>query len=204
MVISAEDLNAVLRSLAQRYSQGAAEVLGGRLSSAALFGSVARGEAGAGSDIDLFVVLKEAPAGMLPRRALLEPVRQRLQGELEPLWRQGVYADFAEVIRTEGEARCSHPLHLPLATEAEVLFDRAGFLEAVLAPVRRRLEAGEARLRILGRVRYWDLRPQVTARARRERDTGSSRRGRGDVPVLDSAKRGAVLGGMKWTRCSRY
>lgn len=164
-----ERLNATLRSLAEQYCKLAERALGDRLTSVALYGSVVRGEAGPASDIDLFVVLKEAPGGMLQRRALLEPVRQGLQGELEALWRQGVYADFAEVIRTEREARCFHPLHLPLASEADVLFDRGGFLAGVLEPVRRRLAAGEARLRVLGHMRYWDLRPPMEAAGATER-----------------------------------
>ncbi|MGC8720226.1 MAG: nucleotidyltransferase domain-containing protein [Thermodesulforhabdaceae bacterium] len=51
----------------------------------ALFGSVARGEAGPHSDIDLFVVLEETPRGMTRRRALLQPAREAVTPLLEQL-----------------------------------------------------------------------------------------------------------------------
>ena len=102
---SRAELNADLFDLAKRYAAKAKEALGDRLVSISLFGSVARGQAGPGSDIDLFVVLQEAPPGMLSRRRLLEPVRESLIAELERLWKQGIYADFVEVIRTRSWLR---------------------------------------------------------------------------------------------------
>jgi len=57
-------LNARLQHLAREYAKALKETLGDRLVSVVLFGSGARGEAGTTSDIDLFVVLEEAPAGM--------------------------------------------------------------------------------------------------------------------------------------------
>ena len=77
------ELNVDLFDLAKRYAAKAKEVLGDQIVSVALFGSVARGQAGPGSDINLFVVLQEASSGMLSRRRLLDPVRQLLTPELE-------------------------------------------------------------------------------------------------------------------------
>ena len=77
-------LNARLQHLAREYVEALKETLGDRLVSVVLFGSVARSEAGPTSDIDLFVVLEEAPAGMRRRRALLEPARERLPPRWKP------------------------------------------------------------------------------------------------------------------------
>ncbi len=157
MPLSRPELNAGLHDLAKRYAAEAAKALGDRLVSIALYGSVARKEAGPGSDIDLFVVLEEAPSGMLARRRLLDPVRESLTPELEGLWRQGIYADFVEVIRTRNEARQFHPLYLDMSQEAILLYDRDKFLENLLATVRELLKKGGAERKTIGRFRYWDL-----------------------------------------------
>jgi len=160
--MSSQELNAVLYKLAQRYATAARDVLGEQLVSVALYGSVARGQARPTSDIDLFVVLREAPPAMIRRRALLEPVREQLTLELEVLWKQGHYADFVEVIRSQVEATAFHPLYLDMAMEAVVLYDAQGFFGQVLQRVRERLAALNSQRRQLGRHWYWDLKPEFT------------------------------------------
>lgn len=154
---SRAELNAGLHDLAKRYAVKAKEVLGDRLVSVALFGSVARGQAGPGSDIDLFVVLQESPSGMLSRRRLLDPVRESLTPELERFWKQGIYVDFVEVIRTRSEAGEYHPLYLDMSQEAILLYDRDRFLETLLVMVKEQLEREGAVRIVMGNFRYWDL-----------------------------------------------
>ncbi|HDN80363.1 MAG TPA: nucleotidyltransferase domain-containing protein [Chloroflexi bacterium] len=155
-------LNAILYNLAKRYTELALRELGDRLTSVALYGSVARGEADPESDIDLFIILRDAPRGMLRRRELLEPIRQRLMPELESLWEQGIYTDFVEVIRTEDEAQLFHPLYLDMIAEAKLLYDRGGFLRKVLEKINQRLEELGAQKESLGRTYYWNLKAQFT------------------------------------------
>lgn len=157
MQISCAELNAGLCDLAKRYAAKAVEILGDQIVSIALYGSVARGQAGPGSDIDLFVVLQESPSGMLSRRRLLDPVRASFAAELEKLWGQEIYSDFIEVIRTQAEARQFHPLYLDMSQEAILLYDRGQFLERLLAEVRERLERGGAERKAMGKFWYWDL-----------------------------------------------
>jgi uncharacterized protein len=159
-MMNSQELNDVLRELACRYADLAQEVLGEQLVSIALYGSVARGEAGPNSDIDLFVVLKEPPKGMLRRRALLGPVRERLTPELEKLWSRGMYTDFIEVIRSQAEAHHFHPLYLDMTAEANMLYDSEGFLGKLLHKVQERLNSLGAQRRKLGRLSYWDLQGQ--------------------------------------------
>lgn len=85
-----------------------------------------------------------------------------MMAELEPLWEQGVYTDFVELIRTEAEAWHFHPIYLDMSVEGEILYDPQGFLEEILQEVRQRLKALGARRRSLGRISYWDLKPQFT------------------------------------------
>lgn len=75
------------------------------------------------SDIDLFVVLQVAPAGMLNRRRLIQPIKESLTPELENHRHQGIYADFIEVIRSRTKARQFHPLYLDMSQEAVLLYD---------------------------------------------------------------------------------
>lgn len=157
MPYSREELNVVLHDLAKRYALAAQDALGDRLVSIALYGSVARKEASSSSDIDLFIVLEEAPSGMLSRRRLLDPVHESLTPELEKLWKQGIYTDFVEVIRTRAEAQKFHPLYLDMSQEAIILFDRDKFLESLLSSVKEQLKRGGAERKIMGRFRYWDL-----------------------------------------------
>jgi len=173
---SRAELNAGLHDLAKRYAAKAKEILRDQIVSIALFVSVARGQAGPGSDIDLFVVLQEAPSGMLSRCRLLDPVRESLTPELEGLWKQGVYADFVEVIRTRSEAQKFHPLYLDMSQEAVLLYDRDRFLETLLAMVKEQLEREGAERKVMGNFWYWDLlRPVQRGCATYINDLASSR-----------------------------
>jgi len=152
-------LNQTLQHLAERYAAIAQEVLGDNLTSVVLFGSVARDQARPSSDVDLLVIGRELPAGAFRRREMLEPVRERLQADLDRLWAQGIYADFVEVIKSEAEAQRTHPLYLDMTEEAVILFDRGGFFAGVLERLRGRLQELGAERKQLGRLRYWDLKP---------------------------------------------
>jgi predicted nucleotidyltransferase len=157
--IMSDPLNEALRHLAERYTAAACAVLADNLTSVILYGSVARGQAKPGSDIDLLVICRELPPGAFRRQEVLEPVRERLQSALDSLGEQGCYADFTEVIRTEAEAQRTHPLYLDMTDEAVILYDRGGFFAQVLAQVRERLRVLGAQRKRLGRLRYWDLKP---------------------------------------------
>ena len=154
-------LNQHLLGLARRYTDFALESLGENLTSVVLFGSVARGEARKDSDIDLLVVARDLPRGAFNRRGVLVPIRERLLPDLEALWEQGMYIDFAEVIQTEAAAQRFHLLYLDLTEEGVLLYDRNGFFAGVLEAVRQRLTELGARRRRLGQIVYWDLKPDL-------------------------------------------
>ncbi len=154
-----QELNDELEALAWRYAHLLRDQLGERLVTVALFGSVARHTANAHSDIDLFVVVRDLPAGAFRRRAVVGPVRKALLPDLEMLWETGVYTDFVEVIRTPEEAQRFHFLYLDMADEALLLYDRDHFLANRLAHVRQRLKALGSIRRQMGNVTYWDIKP---------------------------------------------
>jgi predicted nucleotidyltransferase len=155
------DLNHTLRQLAEQYAVVAQTLLGDNLTSVVLYGSAARGEAGPTSDIDLLVICRELPTGAFRRQEVLDPVRERLVAHLEPLWTQGFYVDFAELIKTKTEAQATHLVYLDMTQEAAILFDRDGFFYNILERLRQRLQELGAIRRQLGRLRYWDLKPDL-------------------------------------------
>lgn len=125
--------------------------LGDRLLAAAHFGSTARGDARPDSDIDVLVVVRDLPREARAISECLGPVR-------DPLFDTPV--SFVPRSAEEFE-RDITPLHLDLALDARVLFERDGYLSNRLSLVRRRLdEAGLYR----GTDRFWHWR-RVPTRA---------------------------------------
>jgi hypothetical protein len=107
----------------------------------------------------LFVVIKDLPTGAFARRELVEPVHQALQPKLSKLLQAGIYTDLIEVLRTPEEAGRFHMLYLDMMLEAQLLYDRDGFMEDRMAQVRRKAQALGATRRQIGDVTYWDLKP---------------------------------------------
>ncbi|MFN3286719.1 MAG: nucleotidyltransferase domain-containing protein, partial [bacterium] len=133
--------------------------LGPSLVSAVLFGSVARGEAGPTSDVDLLVVVEGLPASRLGRHDVLAQADEAVEPLLEALRRDGIHTDVYPILKTPEEARRLRLLYLDMVEDAVLLHDRDGFFRSVLDRMRESLRRlGARRLRI-GRVRYWDLKP---------------------------------------------
>ena len=154
-----QELNDKLLDLAHRYTRLLEKLIDERLVSVALFGSVARGTANGHSDIDLFVVIKDLPAGAFSRREVVEPVHQALLPELQTLLQANIYTDLIEVLRTPEEAGRFHLLYLDMMLEAQLIYDRDGFMEDRLASVRERANELGAIRRQIGDISYWDLEP---------------------------------------------
>lgn len=126
----------------------------GGLVSVVLFGSVARGQARATSDIDLVVVMRGWPKSRLDRHALwLRAARQVAEG----------FAQRVSVVPlTPAEAEHVKPYYLGMLSGYRMLFDRDDFFRAILARLRRRLKelGSERRVDEEGRE-YWILKKDV-------------------------------------------
>jgi predicted nucleotidyltransferase len=150
-----------LLKLATQFAGRLQEGLGESLVSAALFGSVARGEATRYSDIDLLIVIENLPRGRFQRLARIEPIEATLEDEFERLQRDGIFTRLTSLLKTPKEAERFIPLYLDMVQDAIILFDKEDFLHQILDNLRQRLERLGARRLKVGRIRYWDLKPDL-------------------------------------------
>jgi hypothetical protein len=114
-----------LRDAASTYARLLEEELRDNLVSVILFGSVARGEATANSDIDLLVICEALPAGRFARLGLIEAVDRRFEAELGRLRASGIDTRVIPLLKTHEEARRVVPLYLDMVEDARFLVDRA-------------------------------------------------------------------------------
>jgi predicted nucleotidyltransferase len=130
-------------------------LLGSRLLSLVLFGSVARGEAREGSDIDLLVVAEGFPRSLRERRRPLLEEWSRVRSE------KGLPAvEWNLVTKTPEEAAFHSPLYLDMVEDGILLVDRDGFFRAVLDAMRERMRGlGSRRVFLEDGSWYWDLKP---------------------------------------------
>ena len=130
-------------------------LLGPRLRSLVLFGSVARGASTARSDIDLLVVAAGFPRSLAERRRPLLAAWSRARA------RHALPAvDWNLVTKTPEEARFHSPLYLDMVEDGILLVDREAFFRTVLDGMRARMrELGSRRVFLDDGSWYWDLKP---------------------------------------------
>lgn len=92
--------------------------LGDTLVFVVLFGSVARGEAHANSDIDLLIVGKDFPHGRFARLRLLERADCKFEREPERLRAFGLDPRLTRLLKARREADRSVPLYLDMVEDA--------------------------------------------------------------------------------------
>src|SRR5262245_44343100 len=122
----------MLRRLAARYAELLQASLRDRLVAVVLFGSVARGEASPGSDVDLLIVARDLPRGVFARKRLLEEADDALASEIAALRAAGIDTRLSRIVRTPEEASRIVPLYLDMTQDAILLHDAGGFFAGVL------------------------------------------------------------------------
>ena len=120
-----------------------------------LFGSLARGQGTAGSDVDLLVIAEGFPRSLVERR------RPLLAAWSEARARHALPAvEWNLVTKTPEEARHHSPLYLDIVEDGILLVDRGRSFERVLDAMRARMrELGSRRVFLDDGSWYWDLKP---------------------------------------------
>ena len=130
-------------------------LLGPRLRSLVLFGSVARGQGAPRSDIDVLVVAEGFPRSLVERRRPLLAAWSHVRA------RHALPAvEWNLVTKTPEEARFHSPLYLDMVEDGILLVDRGQFFQTVLDAMRTRMrELGSRRVFLDDGSWYWDLKP---------------------------------------------
>jgi len=149
-----EPYREVVRLLLEKLLQ----VLGDRLVSLAVYGSVARGTPRRDSDLDLLVVVRDLPRSITERIRLFEQAEDMIQDLLDRPFDQGYYIALSPVILTPEEVRRIPPILLDMTEDAVIVYDKDNFLKSVLEYLKEKLrELGAYRVWI-GKKWYWVLK----------------------------------------------
>ena len=158
-----EALGEPYRGLVAGLLRGLLRVFGSRLVSLVVFGSVARGDAGPDSDVDLIVVVEGLPKSRFRRQELFEEAEREVEDVVEGLRREGFNVDFTPILLAPEEAERHRPLYLDVLVDGVIVYDRGGFMERVLRELADRLRALGARRVRFGRKWYWVLKEEYRA-----------------------------------------
>ncbi len=137
------------------------EKLKGNMVSVVLFGSVVRGEAGEGSDIDLLVVVKGFKT-FRSRFDVFDEVEKELRDskEYQELKERRLGALVSPIPLTTEEINKGPSILLDVVTDGIILYDTDNFMGNCLNKLREKLEKLGARKIFLGDGRwYWYLKP---------------------------------------------
>ncbi|MBS7652887.1 MAG: nucleotidyltransferase domain-containing protein [Candidatus Bathyarchaeia archaeon] len=149
-----EYINQIVTSLKDR--------LGERLISIVLFGSVARGDAGEGSDVDILVVSDSFKDSYGGRFQLFQEVEDALlSSEARMRLRKlGLGTLISPVPLTREEVKRNPPILLDILVDGLILYDKDSFMERHLRELDAKLKALKARrIQLPGGRWYWDLKP---------------------------------------------
>jgi hypothetical protein len=153
-----------LRELAGEYAAYLRSAFGDRLVSVVLYGSVARGDARPGSDINVLVVADAIAPGPFKRRDLVAAADEALSYLIAAAAMEGIPTRLARIVQTPEEAGEITPLHLDLTQDAVLLYDRDGFFSRVLDGVRASIDRLGATRTGDGRSAYWEMPSGPTSR----------------------------------------
>lgn len=121
------------------------------LVSVVLYGSVARGDFGGGSDIDILIVCEDLPGERLKRQHIFTEIEKEIQDEFKCL--------IMPILRTREEVAKISPLYLDMIDDAIILYDKDNFFKDILRRLREDLEKIGAEKVYIGKKWYWDLKP---------------------------------------------
>jgi len=151
------------RELAGAYTRAVRELFGERLVSVCFFGSVVTGKATPESDIDVLVIAEKFARDIGSRIEETLPIREKLRrtDAYQKLRLLGRSAFISEILLTPDEAKTHPPILLDMTEDADITYDKGGFLGGVLEDIRRRLKQLGATRVTAKKGHYWILKPDA-------------------------------------------
>jgi predicted nucleotidyltransferase len=156
-------LQAEYRDLGEEYVQAVKAHFRDRLVSICFFGSAARGEASLESDIDVLIVAEDLPRDLGLRVRDTNSIHESVKkGQAyRRLRSEGRSAFISDIYLSPEEARSHPPILLDIVDHGVIVYDRGGFLAAVLEDIRRKLNELGARKVVAKKGYYWVLKPDA-------------------------------------------
>lgn len=146
----------------RRYCELLKELLGDRLLSVMLFGSIARGDWDKDSDIDILVVAEgweDKPAWVRIKEVRRAKEALEESPEYSESLRAGYYPIIQNYCLSTEEAKRFNRIYLDAVLDGIILYDKNNFLTEVLRSLRKRLEEmGSVRVTLPGKGSYWILK----------------------------------------------
>ena len=154
-----ERLATIFNSI-ERLVETLKKCLGENLISVVLYGSYARGQSSPESDVDILIIAEGLSPHQLERQAILTKILQEIETPFRQTLKQtGWYPYISAVLKTPQEADGISRIYFDMLSAARIFFDKGGFFATVLEKVRKRLEELGAKRVQVGKMWYWDLKP---------------------------------------------
>ncbi len=129
------------------------------LISLVLFGSVARGTAKKESDIDVLIILKDAPDSYYERLKPVVDIELEMRKDVE-----GMPPIFSSMILSLDEAKQNRNIFLDMIDHSVILYDTNDFFKNRLSELKKRLDQlGSKKVLLDGDTWYWSLKPDIVA-----------------------------------------
>jgi len=144
-------LNKFRRKLLMRFKD--------ELISLVLFGSVARGTAREESDIDILIILKDAPNSYYERLKPVIDIELEMRKDVE-----GMPPILSSIILTLDEAKQNRNIFLDMIDHSVILYDTNDFFKNRLSELKNRLDQlGSKKVLLDDGTWYWNLKPDIVA-----------------------------------------
>lgn len=146
------------KEILTKFKQSLLERFGDELISLVLYGSVARGTARKESDIDLLIIVKDAPEVYYKR---LEPVIDiELKLREEAFETTGAALMFSSMVLSKEEAMENRNIFLDMIDTSIILYDKNNFFKNRLKELKKRLlQLGSKKVVLEDQTWYWNLKP---------------------------------------------